>query len=68
MTKKKKSPLAVKTTRGERAKIIALLVEQEDTDSRGLLFKEVADNLRGNTQYFTANLFSQLALVYGLPK
>ena len=51
----------------ERAKEIAAIIKCVDTDDRGLLFLEIASNLRANSQHFTASLFKKMADRYGYP-
>jgi hypothetical protein len=63
--KKKRTPLELAEQRYERAKAIALLINKEDIDTRGKLFMEIASELEGCTQFYTAKLFREIAMIYG---
>lgn len=43
---------------------ISQLVLKTDTNDRGNLYERVADKLRFKTQFYTANLFSEMAERY----
>lgn len=49
-----------------RAKIIAQMINKENTDTRGTLFHEIAIHLDDiHTQHYTAKLFYEMAKIYG---
>ena len=47
---------------------IALVFIKTPTKERGILFKQIADALRQNSQHFTAKLFDDAAETYGYPR
>jgi hypothetical protein len=51
---------------GADAKVIAELVRKCDTSKRGNLYMQVSNELRLNSQHYTATLFAVMAESYGI--
>jgi len=51
----------------EKARAICAVIKATDTDDRGLLLIEVADQLTLDAQGFTAELFRIIGTRYGIP-
>jgi hypothetical protein len=51
---------------GNDALVIALAILDTDSDDRGQLFMEIADELRKRDQFYTASLFVMIAKIYGV--
>lgn len=45
---------------------IASIIMKTDTELRGALLKQVAKRLRVSTNFYTANLFDDIAKKYGI--
>ena len=48
----------------EKAVKIALLISSVDTDFRGILFQQIGEYLRRQTQHYTASLFERIDNMY----
>lgn len=46
------------------AKIISDIIESTDTDLRGDLFFQIAENLKSKSQYYTGKLFEKIGHDY----
>ena len=47
------------------AKMIADTIKFTDTDNRGQLMHDVAEHLKKESQFYTAELFEKIAVDYG---
>ena len=56
----------MKKTQLEKARIISNLISKTDNDFRGDLLLLVAEDLKRKTQFYTASLFTEIAVKSGL--